>query len=584
MLSEFIGRKKIGQIFLEMGVISQDVLAEALEKQKESSQLIGRTLIEMGCFDDVVLARALAKQFGVQFHDLEEFFVDPKLVEMLPEDLIKLYNFVPYTVTDNRMTIIVYDPGNVAMFDAIHIVTGMEIDYLVAPESKLRKTIEDFYTVSTEEQKTLNDVQVNDILDDVNVEMAKDGKGAASGDREKKENLLAAADQKPIIALVNKILLEAIKEGASDIHIEAEEDILQVRYRIDGNLYNKMPIAKKAMGAIVSRIKIMANLDIAERRLPQDGAFTVIFGKSKVDFRLSILPSIHGENVVLRILSRENILLDLRTLGFNQKQYEIFTRNIKKPYGMNITSGPTGSGKTTTLYAALNEIKDPEIKIITVEDPVEYQLAGVQQVQVFINKNDPQRSLTFASGLRSILRHDPDVVLIGEIRDNESAEIAINAALTGHLVFSTLHANNSLDVIARLATLGVEKYLLSSALNMVIAQRLMRRLCTCKQQEEVSQQTFQNLGLNYEEQKDKVFYKPVGCEKCSSVGYKGRIAIYEILNVTSEIKEMILTGENIYEIGRIARKQGFNTLMEAAFEKAQAGITSLAEVADYIVD
>jgi type IV pilus assembly protein PilB len=580
MISEFIGRKKIGQILIESGIITNEQLNECLEIQHETSQLIGQILIEKGYIDEIVLAKALAKQFGVQFHSLEDFSIDSQLMDFLPEDLVKMYYFIPYAISENRMTIIIHDPTNVALFDTVHLVTGLDIDYLIAPYSKVIALINDYFSIETDE-KTLDEVDVDEILEDVKLEFVKDGE---QQDKEQTKDLLNAADQKPIIALVNKILLEAIRETTSDIHIEAEEDMVQVRYRIDGVLYNKMPVAKKALNAIISRIKIMSNLDIAERMIPQDGAFSVLLGNKKVDFRVSILPSIHGENVVLRILSRDSINVDLKSLGFNKLQYEVFLKNIKKPYGMVITSGPTGSGKTTTLYAAMNEIKCPEVKIITVENPVEYQLAGVQQVQTFENKNDPSRSLTFASALRSILRHDPDDVLIGEIRDGETAAIAVNAALTGHMVFSTVHANNAIDVIARMQNLGVERYLLCGALNLVIAQRLIRRLCDCKEPVEVSPNRIKSLGFDYEKYSDTVFYKPVGCEKCSGRGYKGRVAIFEMLNVSTEIREMILTGQNIYEMLRVAKKQGFSTLLESAFEKAVEGITSLDEVDQFVIE
>ena len=580
MISEFVGRKKIGQILIESGVVTAEQIKECLEIQLETSQLIGQILIEKGYIDEIILAKALAKQFGVQYHSLDDFEIDSQLMEFLPEDLIKMYYFIPYAISENRMTIIIHDPTNVALFDTVHLVTGLDIDYLIAPYSKVIGLINEYYSIDSDE-KTLDEVNVDELLEDVKLEFVKD---EDQTNDESHKDLLHAADEKPIIALVNKVLLEAIRENTSDIHIEAEEDMVQVRYRIDGVLYNKMPINKKAHNAIISRIKIMSNLDIAERMIPQDGAFSVVMGNKKVDFRVSLLPSIHGENVVLRILSRENINIDLRTLGFNKEQYDLFIKNITKPYGMVITSGPTGSGKTTTLYAAMNEIKSPEVKIITVEDPVEYQLAGVQQVQVFINKNDPSRSLTFASGLRSILRHDPDDVLIGEIRDGETASIAVNAALTGHMVFSTVHANNAIDVIARMQNLGVERYLLCGALNLVIAQRLIRRLCDCKEPAEISPNRLKSLGFEYEDYSDKVFYKPVGCEKCSGRGYKGRVAIFEMLNVTTEIREMILTGQNIYEMLRVAKKQGFMTLLESAFEKAVEGITSLDEVEKFLID
>ncbi|MFA5478976.1 MAG: ATPase, T2SS/T4P/T4SS family [Candidatus Muiribacteriota bacterium] len=585
MVSEFIIKKKIGQILIELGFITEDNLVECLKIQEESQQLIGEILIEKGYLDEEQLAQALAIQFDVEYKKPEEVVIEEEILDRVPENLIKMYYFIPVDIDPGRLLIIIHDPTNVTMLDTLQTVLGLKIDYAVGSKASVTKVINDKY-FAVEKEKTLDDVDVSDILKDANLDM-DGGVDIAQTEEEEKSSaeLLKAADQKPIIALVNKIVLEAIKKKASDIHIEVHEKRVVVRYRMDGDLYDQPAINKKAAAAIVSRIKIMSNLNIAEKRIPQDGAFSLKVGKSKIDFRVSILPSIWGENIVIRILSKDSVALDLNTLGFTEFQLRTFIKNIEKPYGMILNSGPTGSGKTTTLYAALTRINTRDMKIITVEDPVEYQLDGIHQTQVFINKNEPDRSLTFASGLRSILRQDPDVVMIGEIRDPETAEIAVNAALTGHLVFSTVHANNSIDVINRMNTLEVDKYLLCSAFNMVIAQRLVKRLCEdCKEIFDPEDELFEKMGKKKKDFAEHQFHKAVGCSKCNNTGYKGRRAVYEILDFTPAVKDLIMKGATPYEIQAKAIEQGTDLLVDAGMIKAINGETTLDEVRSLATD
>lgn len=577
MLSEFIEKKRIGKILIEQGYIKPEQLQEGLKKQVETRELIGQILMQLGHLTEEQLVRGLAIQFGVKYTDLEGFKINEDLIRLLPDNLIKMYWFLPVAIDEetNTLTIVASDPTSMEMFDSVKVVTGYEIEYLLSERTKIEKCLHEFYQPK---ERDLTDMSMDEVLDESGLEFVR------AGDEDEEEginsqNLAKQADQKPIIKLVNKIILTAINKKASDIHIEAHETLTQVRYRIDGTLYDEMPIARKAHNAIISRIKVMSELNIAERRIPQDGNFSLRIGATKVDFRISILPSILGENCCIRILSKEAVELNLSKLGFNDFQLKTFIKNIEKPYGLTVMTGPTGSGKTTTLYSALTRINVPEVKIITVENPVEFQLARIHQVQVFINKNDPSKSLTFASGLRSILRHDPDVVMIGEIRDDETAEITINAALTGHLVFSTIHANNAIDVISRMSTLGVVPYLLSSAMNMVVAQRLVRRICTnCKEEEKIPREFFEYIHLDYDSYSGNTYYHGKGCQICNEIGYKGRAAIYEILDVTEEIREMIIKEESLYEMRRMACSQGMSLLRDSALEKALEGVTTMNEV------
>ncbi|MFW5782268.1 MAG: GspE/PulE family protein, partial [Candidatus Muiribacteriaceae bacterium] len=528
-------------------------------------------------------AKGLARQFNVSYMDNSEVELDESVLARVPENLIKMYYFIPLDIDEGRIKILIYDPTNVTMLDALQTVLGLKVEYVVGPKDAIVDKINEYY-FADEKEKTLDDVGMDDLLSESGLDMA-DQIEQVETDEESSQELLKAADQKPIIALVNKIILDAIKWKTSDIHIEVRETKVVIRYRRDGDLYDQPAINKKAASAIVSRIKIMSNLNIAEKRIPQDGAFSLRIGKSKVDFRVSILPCIWGENIVIRILSKDNVSLDLDTLGFTERQLKTFMKNIEKPYGLILNSGPTGSGKTTTLYAALSRINKPDVKIITVEDPVEYQLEGIHQTQVFINKNEPNRSLTFASGLRAILRQDPDVVMLGEIRDPETAEIAVNAALTGHLVFSTVHANNSVDVVNRMKTLEVDKYLLVSAFVMVIAQRLVKRLCPeCKEEYEPDEEIFQKMGREKKDYTQYTFYRAVGCSKCTDTGYAGRRAVYEILDFTVKIKALLMDDANPYEIQKVAVSEGTDLLIQAGMKKAVEGETTLEEVKDLATD
>lgn len=574
MLSEFIEKKRIGQILIEQGYIDAEQLTEALEKQAETQELIGQILIELKYLSDEQLARGLAIQFGVKYTDLSDFQLDEDLMRELPDNLIQMYRFLPVSIDEetNTMTVVTFDPTAVEMFDSIRVVTGYEVEYLLAEEARLDKVLSAYYKP---EEKGLEEMSMDEVLDQSGLDFEK----IEDEEDEDANDLAKQADQKPIIKLVNKVILSAISKRVSDIHIEAHESLTQIRYRMDGVLYDEMPITKKAHNAIISRIKVMSDLNIAERRVPQDGNFSLKIGQNKVDFRISMLPSILGENCCIRILSKEAVKLDLNTLGFNDFMLKTFIKNIEKPYGMTLMTGPTGSGKTVTLYSGLTRINTPEVKIITVENPVEFQLPRIHQVQVFVNKNDPSKSLTFASGLRSILRHDPDVVMIGEIRDEETAEIAIHAALTGHLVFSTVHANNSVDVVSRMTTLGIAPYLLSSALNMVVAQRLVRRICEkCKEEEKIPREFFDFIGLDYEQYGVNTYYRGRGCQACNNTGFKGRCAIFEILDITEELREMIIKDESPFEMRRVACSQGMVLLQDAALEKAVEGMTTMGEV------
>ncbi len=460
------------------------------------------------------------------------------------------------------------------MIEMIEAFTNKKVNYLVASLKNIRKASKE--GEEEEDGGELEKASIKEVVTELGMEQQEE---EADAQRGAIDILKQSANQKPIIKLVNKIIVDALKKRASDIHIEPEERYVRVRFRIDGVLFEQPKIPKVAQDAIISRIKIMSNLNIAERMIPQDGAFSIKLKGKKVDFRVSILPAVWGEVIVIRVLAKDNLKLDLKDLGFEDHDYKRFLKAIKRPYGMILVSGPTGSGKTTTLYSALHTIASPEVKVITVEDPVEYQLEGIQQVQVHINKNDPSRSLTFASALRSILRQDPDVVMLGEIRDHETAEIAVKAALTGHLVFSTVHANNAVDVIGRMANLGIEPYLGASAYNLVMAQRLVRRICSnCKTEIDPPVEKLEFADIPRHEWEGKKFYVGKGCEQCGGTGYKGRAAIHEVLEVDEEIREMIAADASLYEIKKKAIEKGMHTLKMAAFVKSLKGITTIDEL------
>ncbi len=515
-------------------------------------------------------AQALAKRYHCEFVDLKVTKIDHELFKSIPVDLMFRYNFVPLEAWDGTLAIALADPRHLNLIDELSIQLSKKLRVKVATLSQ----IADLLKKTEQSQRVLDEVTEGFTLDVVGEEENPDE--TLSIDRLTAED----SDIAPVIKLVDTTIFNALERRASDIHIETRDTEVAIKYRIDGVLHYAMPpIAKDWHSTIISRIKVMSELDIAERRIPQDGRFRVRYKNRLIDFRVSIMPTIHGEDAVLRVLDKESMSekfakLSLEVVGFLDSDLMRFRRYIKEPYGMVLVTGPTGSGKTTTLYAALSEIKNDEDKIITIEDPVEYQLKGITQIPV----ND-KKGLTFARGLRSILRHDPDKVMVGEIRDQETAQIAINAALTGHLVFTTVHANNVLDVIGRFLNMGVEPYNFVSALNCILAQRLVRVICPhCRKQVHYDDQFIAESGLDVETWRNIPFYEGQGCFECGGTGFRGRTAIHELLDLSERIRQMILDRRPAVEIKRVAREEGMTFLRESAVEKVQMGITTLREI------
>jgi type IV pilus assembly protein PilB len=512
-------------------------------------------------------ARRLAQRYRVEFVDMETFRIDQDLFRSIPADLMLRYGFVPYRRDGKALSIVVSDPTNLPMIDELSVLLATPIRIAVGPKS----AIESILKKSESSQRVLEEA-----TESFQLQLLKEEE---NGDESLTVERLTS-DISPVIRLVDSTIFTAIQRRASDIHIETQEAAVHVKYRIDGVLQEAMrPIAKQFHSPIISRIKVMAELDIAEKRVPQDGRFKLRMPGKTIDFRVSIMPSVHGEDAVIRILDKESISeqfteLRLDILGFPQAELKRFRKYIAEPYGMVLVTGPTGSGKTTTLYAALSEIKSVEDKIITIEDPVEYQLRGITQIPI-----NEKKGLTFARGLRSILRHDPDKIMVGEIRDNETAQIAINSALTGHLVFTTVHANNVLDVLGRFLNMGVEAYQFVSALNCVLAQRLVRNICShCKRPVKVSRALLEESGLDPVLEHTHTFYEGVGCIECNGTGYKGRMAICELLDLTDRIREMILEKRPTSEIKKAAREEGMRFLRESAVERVLEGVTTLREI------
>ena len=521
--------------------------------------------------DEEMKARELAKRYRCEFVDLRNFHLQHDLFKRVPVDLMFRHNFIPLEEgADGRLAIAIADPSQLMVLDEIGLLLGKR----VAPKVATLSQITDILKKTEQSQRVLEEAGETFTLDVIR-EDENGGDETISIER-----LTQETDISPIIRLVDTTIFTALERRASDIHIETRDDSVSVKYRIDGVLQEAMkPIAKEHHSTIISRIKVMSELDIAERRVPQDGRFRVRYKGRSIDFRVSIMPSIHGEDAVLRVLDKESMSekfhkLVLDVVGFDDVTLRRFRRYISEPYGMVLVTGPTGSGKTTTLYAALNEIKTDEDKIITIEDPVEYQIRGVTQIPV-----NEKKGLTFARGLRSILRHDPDKIMVGEIRDTETAQIAINSALTGHLVFTTVHANNVVDVLGRFLNMGVEPYNFVSALNCILAQRLVRVICEyCKTKVHYDAATLEASGLNAQEWASVPFYEGVGCIECASTGYRGRTAIHELLELTDNIREMILAKKPSSEIRKAARDEGMTFLRESALERVRSGITTLREI------
>jgi type IV pilus assembly protein PilB len=519
--------------------------------------------------EEISQAKTLATRYRCEFVDLRNVRIDHDLFHSVPVDLMFRYNFVPIHSANGHLDIALADPRNLNLIDELSVLLQKKLRVKVATLSQ----ISDLLKKTEQSQRVLEEVTEGFALDLIGEEENQDETLSI-------DKLTADSDIAPVIKLVDTTIFNALERRASDIHIETRDQEVAIKYRIDGVLHYAMPpISKDWHSTIISRIKVMSELDIAERRIPQDGRFRVRYKSRLIDFRVSIMPTIHGEDAVLRVLDKESMSekfakLSLEVVGFSNADLVKFRRYIKEPYGMVLVTGPTGSGKTTTLYAAVSEIKNDEDKIITIEDPVEYQIKGITQIPV-----NEKKGLSFARGLRSILRHDPDKIMVGEIRDQETAQIAINAALTGHLVFTTVHANNVLDVLGRFLNMGVEPYNFVSALNCILAQRLVRVICSyCKTAVEYPDSYLVESGLNLEEWRDVTFYEGPGCFECGGTGFRGRTAIHELLDLSEHIREMILDKRPASEIKRVARDEGMTFLRESALEKARSGVTTLKEI------
>ena len=555
---------KLGEILVKNGIITAAELNSALEEQKRVGGSIGRQLTKLGFIKDSDLVSFLSKEFGAATVNLLEGEIPESVIKLIPPDLAVKLQVVPFKRQGNTMYLAVSDPTRVEALDDIKFLTGLNIEIVVASENEIASALSKYYNASsilTENKDYLNSIAIEETNEEVDI-----------------SELQRSSSEQPIIKFVNKVLLDAVKMSASDIHIEPYESIVRVRYRMDGKLIEQMKIPGQLKNPIISRLKIMSQMDIAERRLPQDGRIKARMDNKEVDMRVSCLPTLFGEKIVIRVLDKSNLQLDMRKLGFSEEQLIDFKTAIHRPYGMILVTGPTGSGKTTTLYSALSEVNRPDVNISTAEDPVEYNIQGINQVLV-----NEEIGLTFASALRSFLRQDPDIIMVGEIRDLETAEIAIKAALTGHLVLSTIHTNNASSTISRLINMKVEPFLVASSLNLIIAQRLIRKLCAeCKEPYYPDANALAKSGFTNAEIAGKRFYKAKGCPVCNKTGYKGRIAIYEVLNVGDEVKNKIYENSNEFEIQRVAVNNGMKLLKESAKEKFLDGTTSLEEIIQYL--
>jgi len=558
--------QKLGDLLIKEGLITEEHLKKALEIQAKQAGRLGEILVNMGVIKEEQMVNVLAKQLGIPYFSLGTGMLKPAtdqgLETLIPKEFAIKNLVLPLSRVLKSLTCAMYDPLDLVLIDNLRKITGCEINPVVATKSDIIKAIEEFYG------KQVFLKEAVEASYEVSAQEIEPIAGLEEGEELSLNALIAQAEEAPVVKLVDLIIRQAITEGASDIHIEPFKDRISLRYRVDGKLYEVPPPAKHMHLPIVSRIKILSKLDIAEKRLPQDGGFFVKVEDRLIDLRVSTIPTIYGEKVVLRILDKSKVVLDLNQLGFEPNQLEQIRKCINMPYGLIFLTGPTGSGKTTTLYAILNEIKHPTKNIITVEDPVEYRLEGINQVQV-----KPEIGLTFATALRSFLRQDPDVILVGETRDLETAEICIRSALTGHLVLSTLHTNDAPSAITRLIDMGIQPYLIIPSLLMIVAQRLIRKLCPyCKEAYEPDPKQLGEIKLNTE-----LIYRPKGCAKCSYIGFKGRVCVAEVLVVDEKIREMVSQQLNYQKIKEICIQRGMQTLYQTALKKVEAGITSLEE-------
>lgn len=564
-------RMLLGDVLKAEGLIDDEKLNKALAMQKKTGNRLGQILVEMGIVTEEDIVQALAKQLKLPYINLGTYLIDPTIARTVPEHVARRYQLIPINKVGNKLTVAMADPLNILAIDDIELMTGLVVRPVAATSKDIIQALDNAFGAED---------QVDEIMEDLQ-DIGKEAAGAPNLDELGEE---FGENDAPIIRLVNLIITQAVEMGVSDIHIEPYEKDLRVRFRYDGILHNKMNPPKKAQSAIISRVKIMSQLDIAEKRLPQDGRIKIRVNNRPIDIRVSVCPVVHGEKIVMRILDQSSLRLNMEDLGFEPKTLKRFLRAIESPNGIILVTGPTGSGKSTTLYSALHKLNKPEVNIMTAEDPVEYQLHGINQVHCRADIG-----LTFAAALRSFLRQDPDIIMVGEIRDYETAEIAIKASLTGHLVLSTLHTNDATSTVGRLLNMGVEPFLVATSLILIQAQRLVRTVCKeCKIEYKPKPDLLKSLGitpellvklelphLNYN---NIVFYKGKGCEKCNNEGYKGRIGIYEVMTISERIRRMVLERASTDEMRNVAREEGMLTLRESALRKVLLGITTVEEV------
>ncbi len=562
---------KLGELLVKENLISPQQLQEALAYQKQHGGKLGYNLVKLGFVKDEDITQLLSKQYGVPAINLSRFEIDPAVIKLVPAETAQKYQIIPLSRAGANLTIAMVDPTNVFAMDDIKFMTGYNVEPVVASETAIMEAIEKYYG-------SVHSLQIKEEIDklveaeDADVEVLEEAEDIGLVDLER------SAEEAPVIKLCNLILTDALRRGASDIHIEPYEREFRVRFRIDGVLYVVMNPPMKLRDAITSRIKIMAKLDISEKRLPQDGRIKIRMNSNgkmrELDFRVSTLPTLFGEKLVLRLLDKDNLMLDMTRLGFEPQSLKKFETAILKPWGMVLVTGPTGSGKTNTLYSAISRLNTPETNIMTAEDPVEFNLVGINQVQM-----KEQIGLNFAAALRSFLRQDPNIILVGEIRDFETAEIAVKAALTGHLVLSTLHTNDAPSTINRLMNMGIEPFLVATSVHLICAQRLVRRICKeCRVPQEVPAQSLIDIGFTPDEVKEVTVFRGKGCSNCNNTGYKGRVGLYEVLECTDEIRQLILEGASAIELKQRAIEDGMLTLRQSGLQKIRDGVTTIEEV------
>jgi len=561
--SQRTSKLRLGDILKEMGLVTDEQVESAIGRQKETRKRLGQLLLEDGVVTQLDLTKALAQKFGVSFLDLTSTRFDAAATAYIDEKLARRYGAVPVRfLDDGTLLVAMIDPQNLPAQEDLAIITGFQIQPAIASEEDVFGAIAKIYRERGE---------IGEAASDVSGEL--DGDSIA--------DIRDATEEAPIVKLVNSVIAQSVDDSASDIHFEPQAKELMVRFRIDGVLHEIMSIPRRMQNGVISRLKIMAELDIAERRVPQDGRIGLMVGGKPIDMRVATLPTVYGEKIVMRLLDKSNVMLDLEDLGFAEKALKRFQKSFLKPYGAILVTGPTGSGKSTTLYAALNILNSPEKNIITVEDPVEYRLTGINQVQV-----NPRAGMTFAAALRSILRCDPDIVMVGEIRDRETAAIAIESALTGHLVLSTLHTNDAPGALSRLTEMGIEPFLTSSAVDAVLAQRLARRLCKhCKEPYTATKEMLRKNDFPPEvcDRDDVVLHRAKGCSRCNNTGYRGRLGLYEVMVVSEAIRRLTVEHKSADEIGRVAAAEGMKSLREDGIDKVLLGMTSVEEIARVII-